>query len=58
MSVMDPYSRILSFLDRSCYSFLQVAPQLYLQGWADPVPAHYLSENLVAPGIEPGLLDL
>jgi hypothetical protein len=24
----------------------------------NPVPNHYISENVVAPGIEPGLLDL
>jgi hypothetical protein len=29
VSVMDPHSRILGFLDRSCYFFFQVAPQLY-----------------------------
>jgi hypothetical protein len=33
-----PYGRILGFLDRSCYFFFQVAPQLYSQGWMDPVP--------------------
>jgi hypothetical protein len=34
-------------LDGSCYFFFQAAPQ-----------THYVSENLVAPGIEPGPLDL
>jgi hypothetical protein len=29
---------ILGFLDRSRYFFFQVAPQLYSQGWVDPVP--------------------
>jgi hypothetical protein len=29
VSVMDPYSRILGFLDRSRYFFFQVVPQLY-----------------------------
>jgi hypothetical protein len=29
VSVTDPYSRILGFLDRSRYLFFQVAPQLY-----------------------------
>jgi hypothetical protein len=38
VSVTDPYGRILGFLDRSSYSFFQVAPQLYPQGWVDPVP--------------------
>jgi hypothetical protein len=34
----DPYGRILGFLDRSCYFFFQLAPQLYLRGRVDPVP--------------------
>jgi hypothetical protein len=38
LSMMDPYSRILGFLDRSRYYFFQVAPQLYSRGWVDPVP--------------------
>jgi hypothetical protein len=38
VSVTDPYSRILGFLDRSRYFFFQVAPQLYSRGWVDPVP--------------------
>jgi hypothetical protein len=29
VSVMDPYSHILGFLDRSRYFFFQVAPQLH-----------------------------
>jgi hypothetical protein len=29
VSVMDPYGRILGFLDRSRYFLFQVAPQLY-----------------------------
>jgi hypothetical protein len=37
VSVTDFY-RILGFLDRSRYFFLQVAPQLYSRGWVDPVP--------------------
>jgi hypothetical protein len=49
------YGRILDFLGRSCYFFFQVAPQLYSRGWVDPVP---FSENLVAPGTDPGPLDL
>jgi CBS-domain-containing membrane protein len=32
VSVMDPYGRILGFLDRSHYFFFQVAPQLYSRG--------------------------
>jgi hypothetical protein len=50
VSVSDPYDRILAFLDRSRYFLFQLAPQLYSRGWLDPV--------LVAPGIEPGRLDL
>jgi hypothetical protein len=37
VSVTDPYSRILVFLDRSRYCFFQVALQLYSRGWVDPV---------------------
>jgi hypothetical protein len=33
-----PYGRILDFLGRSRYFFFQIAPQLYLRGWVDPVP--------------------
>jgi hypothetical protein len=29
VSVMDPYSHILSFIDQSRYFFFQAAPQLY-----------------------------
>jgi hypothetical protein len=38
VSATDPYGRIVGFLDRSCYFFYQVAPQLYSRGWVDPVP--------------------
>jgi hypothetical protein len=38
VSVTNLYGRILVFLDRSRYSFFQVAPQLYSRGWVDPVP--------------------
>jgi hypothetical protein len=38
VSATDPHSRILGFLDRSRYYFFQVAPQLYSQGWVDPIP--------------------
>jgi hypothetical protein len=47
VSVTDPHSRILGFLDRSRYFFLRIAPE-----WT-PFQTHYLSENLVAPEIEP-----
>jgi hypothetical protein len=38
VSMTDPYGRNLGFLDRSCYFFFQVAPQLYSRGLVDPVP--------------------
>jgi hypothetical protein len=37
VSVTDPYGRILDFVDRSRYFFIQVAPQLYSRGWVDHV---------------------
>jgi hypothetical protein len=49
-SVTNPYGRNLGFLDRSRYFFFQVKET--------PFQTHYFSENLVAPGIEPGPLDL
>jgi hypothetical protein len=51
--MMDPYGRILGFLDRSRYFFFQVAEA----EWT-PFQTHYFSENLVALEIEPGPLDL
>jgi hypothetical protein len=42
VSVMDPYGRILGFLDRSRYFFFQLAPQLYSRGWVDPIPVPLL----------------
>jgi hypothetical protein len=38
VGVTDPYGRILGSLERSRCIFFQVAPQLYSQGWVDPVP--------------------
>jgi hypothetical protein len=38
VSATDPHGCILSFPDRSRYYFFQVAPQLYSQGWVDPIP--------------------
>jgi hypothetical protein len=37
ISLTDPYSSVLDFLDRNWYFFFQVAPQLYSRGWVDPV---------------------
>jgi hypothetical protein len=58
VSVTDLYGRIFDFLDRSRYFLFHVAPKLYSEGWLDPFQTHYLSENLVAPEIEPAPLDL
>jgi hypothetical protein len=45
VSVTNPYSHILGFLDRSRYYFFQVAPQLYSRGWVDPIPDPLLKLN-------------
>jgi hypothetical protein len=37
VSATDLCGRILGLLDRSRYSFFQVAPQLYTRGWVDPI---------------------
>jgi hypothetical protein len=55
VSAMDPHGRILGFLDRSGFYFFQVAPQSYSTRLSGPRSRHYFSENLVAPGIEPGI---
>jgi hypothetical protein len=41
VTVTDPYSGILGFLDRSCYFFFQVAPQLYSRD-SRPTTSHDL----------------
>jgi hypothetical protein len=43
-----------SFLDRSRYSFFQVAPQLYSRGWADPVPDPLLLRKFGTAGNRTG----
>jgi hypothetical protein len=58
VSTTDPYGSNFVFLDRNRYFFFQIVPQLYSGGWVDPVPDPLLLRNLVAPGIEHGLLDL
>jgi hypothetical protein len=58
VSMTDPYSRNLDFLDRRHYFFFQVAPQLYSKSLWTPFQIHYFSENLVAPRMEAGSLDL
>jgi hypothetical protein len=45
VSVTDPYGRNLYFLDWNHYYFLQLAPQLYTQGWVDPVPEPLLRKS-------------
>jgi hypothetical protein len=50
VSVMDPYGRILDFLDRSRYFFFQVAPQLYSRGRVDPVPDPLLLRKFGSTG--------
>jgi hypothetical protein len=57
LSVKDPYGRILGFLDRSRQFFLQVVNCTHGAEWT-PFQTHYVSENVVAPGIEAGPLDL
>jgi hypothetical protein len=53
VSVTDP----LGFLDRSRYFFKQLLNCIQEVEWT-PFQIHYFSENVVAPGIEPGPLDL
>jgi hypothetical protein len=43
VSVTNPYSRNLGFLDRSHYFLFQIAPPLYSRGWVDPVLRKYCS---------------
>jgi hypothetical protein len=57
VSVTDPYGRI-GFLYRSCYFFFQIDPELYSEVELTPFLTHNFSENLIASGIEPDLLDL
>jgi hypothetical protein len=54
VSATDPHGRILGFLDWSRYYFFQVAPNFTHEAECTPFQTHYFSENLVAPGIEPG----
>jgi hypothetical protein len=58
VSVTDPYGCIFGFLDQSNYFFFHVAPELYSEAEWAPLQTHYLTENLVAPEIEPGPPDL
>jgi hypothetical protein len=55
VSVTHCCGRILGFLYRSRYFIFQVSP--HEAEWT-PFQTHCFSENLVAPGMEPGPLDL
>jgi hypothetical protein len=57
VSATDPYGHILGVLDRSRYIFFQVAPQFTHKSELTTFQNQF-SENLVAPEIEPGPLDL
>jgi hypothetical protein len=49
VSMMDPYSRILGFLDRSFYFFfffLQVTPHLYSTRLSGPRSRPTISQNI------------
>jgi hypothetical protein len=54
VSATDPHGRIIGFLDWSRYNLFQVAPH---EAERTPFQIHCLSENLVAPGIEPGTFE-
>jgi hypothetical protein len=58
VSVTDPYGRILGFLDRSRYFFFKKLLNCTRDAERTPFQIQYFSENLVAPGIETGCLDL
>jgi hypothetical protein len=58
VSVTDPYGRILGFLDRSRYFSIKYLLSCTHEAEWTPFQTHYFSENLVAPGIELGPLDL
>jgi hypothetical protein len=51
VSATDPHGRILGFLDRSRYYFLQVPPQLYSRGRVDPVSNPLLLRKSVVPSL-------
>jgi hypothetical protein len=58
VSATDLHGRTLGFLDRSRYfSSKQLFNCAHEAEWT-PFQTIYFSENLVAPGIEPGHLDL
>jgi hypothetical protein len=58
VSMTDSYGRILGFLDPSLYfSSKELLNCTHESEWT-PFHTHYFSENLIAPKIEPGSLDL
>jgi hypothetical protein len=58
VSVTDPYSRILSFYTGAATFHSKYLLKCTQEAEWAPFQTHYFSENLVAPGIEPGPLDL
>jgi hypothetical protein len=58
VSAAEPHDRILGFLDRSRYFSLKKLLSCTQEAEWTPFQNHYFSESLVAPGIEPGALDL
>jgi hypothetical protein len=58
VSVTDAYSHILDFLDRSRYFFFLVALSCTHEAEWTLFQTHYVSENVVAPGIEPEPLNV
>jgi hypothetical protein len=58
VSAADHYNRHFGFLDRSSSFFSKYLLSCTHEAEWTPFQAQYLSENLVAPGIEPGPLDL
>jgi hypothetical protein len=58
ISATGPYCCILGFLDRSRYFSIKQLLNCTQGAESTPFQTYYFSENLVAPGIEPGCLDL
>jgi hypothetical protein len=56
VSVTDPYCRIFGFLENT-FSSKQLLNCTHEAEWT-PFQTHFISENLVALGIEPGPLNL
>jgi hypothetical protein len=58
VSVTDPYGHILGYLNWSRYFSIKYLFSCTHEAEWTPFQTHYFSENLVAPGIEPGPLYL